>query len=167
VTILTPRLPQLRLLHLVNLTCTSDAPIALLAQHCRSLQDLGLRYLHGAFTDIALVSLFGALTSLEDLDLSQVSRVSDVVLTAIARNCTNLNTLDLYGASGFTHKGISEIARGCADLDILAFKPDHAVNGSPLFSDLAQSLCRVFRPRLDYMTIDESWTRWNDFRRDV
>jgi hypothetical protein len=168
VAILIPRLPELRILHLIGMCCTSDAPIMLLTQHCGGLIDLGVRALSGTISEGALVALFRALSRLEDLNLSYAQCLSDAVLAAIGKNCPRLDTLDLYGAIALSEEGITEIAKGCAELEMIAYKPNEVgVVGETIFSGLARSVWKVLRPNLEFLTVDDTWTRWKDVRRDV
>jgi hypothetical protein len=167
VTVLAPRLPELHNLHLINLRCTSDAPIALLTQHCGKLTDLALNNLHGNVTERALVALCGALTSLQDLGWSQTDCMSDLILAAIGKNCHCLRTLDLCGTFNYLFIAVTAIAQGCTALESLSFTPDGKGGRDSLFGDLGLSVWKVLRPKLKFWTEERPWTRWDDFRRDV
>jgi hypothetical protein len=143
VTILAPRLSELEHLGLFRMQCTTDAPLALLSQHCGNLKCLELRNLWGDVSDNVLVKLFKALKFLEAVDMSYVDNLSDVVLEAVGNKCHKLTRLGLFGTNGYTHKGITAIAQGCADLEWLSFQPNEDEGGNgrhSIFTELAQSV---------------------------
>jgi len=120
VTVLTLCLAEIRHISFDCFRCTTGASLLVIAQHCRELRSIGLWKLRaGTFTEDALVTLFGYLPCLEELELFSAADVSDDVLTTIAKKCPRLHTLELANTGGFTEVGIAALAEGCRNLEVL------------------------------------------------
>jgi hypothetical protein len=164
--ILAPRLAEIRNLALVRCHFTTDAPLHMIAQHCRELRSLSLVNLMALglrpITEGTLVTLLSSLPFLEELDLSYAVDVSDTVLGTVARKCPSLHTLALLHTQGFREDGILALAAGCRNLEKLYISGE-----DKRFSELSLKMWRLLRPNLKMESFGSYQKRWIDIRADV
>ncbi|CAN9498699.1 unnamed protein product [Ophioblennius macclurei] len=88
------RYPDLRRLSLSFLPEISDASLASVAWHCRSLTRLALSHCPGV-TDRGVAEAVGYLQRLQHLSLSGCDNVTDQCLFVLVQHCKRLKTLDI------------------------------------------------------------------------
>jgi len=111
-------LPQLQKLSLNGCRDVSNAGLAALLTHCRTLHSLELGWCN--ISDTGLVSLAAISSSLTSLDLSGCAMLTDRGVAALMRRCPRLASLQLEGCrevSGWALATVSEMD-GYTDIKI-------------------------------------------------
>lgn len=105
----------LRYLSLGFMNQLGEPALRAIAQFCRHLEQLELRWCHDLSTD-GLVRLMSSLPQLRELVLEGCTPVKDAVLTAIATHAPHLTLLHLAGSDGYTRTGAQAVVRSLRDL---------------------------------------------------
>ncbi|KZV57406.1 hypothetical protein F511_35156 [Dorcoceras hygrometricum] len=108
----------LRAIDLSNLCNLTDVAIGHLANGCKEVHML--RFCRNAFSDEAIAAYIDIRgTSLKDLSLNNVIKVSNNTALSVSRNCKNLLTLDLSWCRNMTNEALGLIVDSCSSLEIL------------------------------------------------
>jgi hypothetical protein len=153
---------QIEDLRLCSLYCLSDAVLHSITRQCSRLESLSLPGLEGLLSEQALVVLFATLRRLDDLDVQDVTWLSDAVLQAIAVHCQHLRVLDVIDASGFSEKGLAAIVNDSTALRSLYISKDHLV-----LNKMARLIWKALRPQVEFYHDKWCTNPWNDFRAEA
>lgn len=95
-----------------------DAGIVAVAQCCKLLEEINLRFCEG-LSDTGLVELAkGCSKSIKVIGIAACAKITDVSLDAVGSHCQNLEILSLD--SEFVHnEGVLAVAQGCPLLKVL------------------------------------------------
>jgi N-acetylglutamate synthase-like GNAT family acetyltransferase len=107
---------QLEYVHLAQCQAVDDGGIVALAKHCKAnIRQLNLQQL-SLLTDESLTALGAHCPSLTDLDVSYCELLRSTGVQAVAEGCPQLTRLELSCCHALSAQGIQAVAAHCAKL---------------------------------------------------